>query len=153
MGVTMKVLLAYDGSLQAKNILQNMVQKDRESRNRLIVLHVFNSGLFVDYDAVPGAEELARRESSRYVADARKIIWDAGARIYARIVEKEGIPEEEVIGYLETEGVDMVLYPKRFKSIVRHVKTRPGKKAETAETAVPFRRPEGPRGIPVYRYP
>ena len=57
----MKVLLAYDGSLQAKNILREMVQKDRESRNRLIVLHVFKSGLFVGYDAIPGIGEMAGR--------------------------------------------------------------------------------------------
>jgi nucleotide-binding universal stress UspA family protein len=146
----MKVLLAYDGSLQAKNILREMVQKDRESRNRLIVLHVFNSGLFVGYDAVPGIEEMARRESSVSIAEAQQIILDAGARIYARIVEEDGVPEEEIVRYVETEGIDMLLCPKRFMSVMRHVKKYPCRETEAASAL--FTRQEGPMGIPVHRY-
>ena len=148
----MKVLLAYDGSLQAKNILREMLQKDRESRNRLIVLHVFNSGLFVGYDAIPGIEEKARRGSSRSIAEARQIILDAGARIYARIVEEDGVPEEEIIRYVETEGIDMLFCPKRFMSLMRRVKKYPRQEAEVPVASALFRRQEGPIGISLHRY-
>jgi len=148
----MKVLLAYDGSLQAKKILREMVHKNRESRDRLLVLHVFNSGLFVDYDAIPGIEEMGRRESSRSIAEARQIILDAGARIYARIVEKDGVPEREIIKYVETEGIDTLICPKRFMSVMRHVKKYSRLEAEVPAASALCTRHEGTKGIPVHRY-
>ena len=57
----MKVLVAYDGTLQAKDALKYGVEKVKENGGELVALHVFNSNMFVDYD-VFGAEEAGRAE-------------------------------------------------------------------------------------------
>ena len=67
----MKVLVAYDGTLQAKDALRHGVQKVKEVGGEVVALHVFNSNLFVDYD-VFGAEEAARLESMRLAAEAKR---------------------------------------------------------------------------------
>ena len=147
----MKVLLAYDGSLQAKKMLQTCVQEDKESGNRLIVLNVFNSGLFVDYDAIPGAEEMARRESAKSIEEARLIILEAGARVYARIVEEEGVLEEEIIRYAETEGIDLLLCPKRYNTVLGQLKKKAPVRNEGPLSAL-FTRQAGITGMQVQRY-
>ena len=62
----MKILMIYDGTLQSKTALTYGIGKVRERGGELIVLQVFQSSLFVDYDAGPMAEERAR--ASRIVA-------------------------------------------------------------------------------------
>ena len=55
----MKILTIYDGTLQSKTALTYGINKVRERGGELIVLQVFQSSLFVDYDAGPMAEERA----------------------------------------------------------------------------------------------
>jgi len=63
----MKIMVAYDGTLQAKEALVYGMDKAREKGGEVVALHVFNSGMFVDYDASVDAESLAKavRSSSK----------------------------------------------------------------------------------------
>jgi nucleotide-binding universal stress UspA family protein len=115
----MKVLVAYDGTLNSKTALRYGLEKARESGGELVALHVFNSNLFIDYDAIPQAEEIARREASRYVKEAETIIREEGKGVKASIIETEGNPEKEIISYAITENVDLLLCPTRYKSVVK----------------------------------
>jgi hypothetical protein len=132
----MEVLLAYDGSLEAKDILRAWVHKEQNSGNRLAVLPVFNKGLFVDYDAIPAAEEMATQEFFRGITEAREIILEAGAKICARIVEKEGVPKHQILRYAETRNVDMLLCPKRYKPILRKLKKHSNTREEEPIAAI-----------------
>ena len=115
----MKVLVAYDGTLHAKVALRYGLEKVRESGGELVALHVFNSDLFIDYDAIPEAEEIARRESFRYVEELEGIIREEGDRVKARIIVEDGNPEKEILNYAKAENVDILLCPTRYKSIVK----------------------------------
>jgi len=115
----MKVLVAYDGTLHAKVALRYGLEKVRESGGELVALHVFNSDLFIDYDAIPEAEEIARRESLRYVEELEGIIREEGDGVKARIIVEDGNPEKEILSYAKTENVDILLCPPRYKSIVK----------------------------------
>jgi hypothetical protein len=73
----MKILTIYDGTLQSKAALRYGLRKAKEKAGELIVLQVFQSSLFVDYDAGPRAEEIARAETARHRRDAETLINEA----------------------------------------------------------------------------
>jgi len=117
----MKILVAYDGTLQAKDALRHGVQKVKEAGGEVVALHVFNSNLFVDYD-VFGAEEAARLESMRLAAEARKILAETGDGVKARVIVTEGDPEEETMNFAREYNVDLLLCSPSCKSIIRSFK-------------------------------
>jgi nucleotide-binding universal stress UspA family protein len=125
----MKVLVAYDGTLHAQTALQYGMEKVQENGGELIVLHVFNSTLFFDYDAIPGAVEIARRESSRHVEEAEKILRRAGNGVKASIILEEGNPEREIIQYAKDENIDLLLCPTRYKTVAKTFKRMLNEKA------------------------
>lgn len=115
----MKVMVVYDGTLHAKTALQYGVEKVKENGGNLLVLHVFNSNMFFDYDAIPGAIDIARRESSRSVEEAEKIIKEMGKGIKASIILEEGNPEKKIMQCAKDENVDLLLCPTRYKAVAR----------------------------------
>jgi nucleotide-binding universal stress UspA family protein len=116
----MKILVAFDGSLNAGTALRYGLNTIREKGGKLIALHVFNSGMFVDYDAHPGAEEFARREAVGFVEDAKRILEEAGASSLAEVVMQEGNPEEEIAAYAREKNMELIISPPRYKAIVKN---------------------------------
>lgn len=114
----MKVLVAYDGTLQSKDALRYGMGKVREKGGEVIVLHVFNSSMFVDYGAGPRAEELAKQESARYVEDARRLIREEGNDIRTSIFVGEGDSEEDVLLFAKERFVDLLLCPPKHKALI-----------------------------------
>lgn len=115
----MKIMVAYDGTLQAKDALVYGMQKAREKGGEVVAFHVFNSPLFIDYDATPGAEAAARAESDRMVEEARTIIRERGKGVKTSLFTGEGNPDEEVIAFARETHADILLCPPRYKSIIR----------------------------------
>ncbi len=115
----MRVLVAYDGTVQAREALRYGIQKARETDGDVIALHVFDSNLFIDYDSLPWAKEVARKESLRFVEDAKKLLEEHGAGIRSRIVTEEGNPEEEIIRYAKERNIDILLCPPRYKKVIK----------------------------------
>lgn len=118
----MKVLVAYDGTLHAKTALQYGLDKVRTNGGELVVLHVFNNSLFIDYDATPGAVDLARRESSLCIREAEEIIRQEGNGLKACIILQEGNPESEIIECAKSENVDLLLCPTKYKTVAKTFK-------------------------------
>lgn len=140
----MKVLVAYDGTLQAKDALKYGVQKVKENGGELVALHVFNSNLFVDYD-VFGAEEAGQAESMRFAAEAKKILGETGKGINARVIFAEGNPEEETISYARENNMDLLLCSPRYKSIIRSFKKLLDKQGKKVQEDTIFDETEKPR--------
>ncbi len=115
----MKILVAYDGSINSKTALRYGILRTKEAGGEIIVLHVFNSGMFVGYDSSPKAEKMARIESARYVEDARRILEEAAGGIPGRIIVEEGDPSEEILRLAVSEKIDMIFSPPSFKSITK----------------------------------
>ena len=107
----MKILVAYDGSINSQIALKYGIRKVQGGWRKPCALHVFNSNMFIDYGAGPNAEALARKESSGYVEDARGIIAEAGAEAYAKLFTAEGNPEEETVRFARTEMMDLIIVP------------------------------------------
>ena len=114
----MKIMVAYDGTLQSKEALVYGMDKVREKGGEVVALHVFNSDLFVDYDATVEARDLARAEASRFVDEAKEIIREKGKGVKASLYSPDGTPEEEMIGFAKAEKVDVLLCPPKFRSII-----------------------------------
>lgn len=114
----MKALVAYDGSINSKTALKRAIKKVNDSGGELLVLHVFDNSIFIDYDAGPGAEKMARIESARHVEEARRILERAGD-VRSRIIVEEGNPADEIIRLAKTESVDIIFTPPKYKSVVK----------------------------------
>ncbi len=115
----MKILVAYDGTVHAKKALRYGLRKIQETGGEITALHVFDRNLFVDYDAGPRAEEMARAEAGRYLDDAREIITETAAGVHSRILSEEGDAESIIRHYAESESVDLILAPPRYKALAK----------------------------------
>jgi len=116
----MKILTLYDGTLQSKNALLYGLREARKRIGELVVLQVFQSSLFVDYDAGPRAEEIARAEAEQHRRDADTLIREADKRgITVRVLSVDGDTIEEALRIAAIERVDLVLTTPRYKAIVK----------------------------------
>jgi nucleotide-binding universal stress UspA family protein len=113
----MNILVVYDGTLHAKKALLYGMKKLREAGGELTVLQVFDPRLFIDYDAGPKAEELARKEASQSLAEARQIISEEAAGISVRVISDEGDAAQKVLEYAEAERPSLVLAPSRYREL------------------------------------
>ncbi len=115
----MKVLTIYDGTIQSKTALHYGIGKVKEKGGELIVLHVFPSALFFDYDAGPRAEEIARAEARQHVLDAENIIRETGKSVPIHLVTEEGDPEQELLRVAGAEKPNLILATPRYKAVAR----------------------------------
>jgi len=114
----MKIMVAYDGTLQAKEALVYGMDKAREKGGEVVALHVFNSGMFVDYDATVNAQDAARAEAARFVDEAKTIIRENSKGVKASLFSTEGDPTEAVVSFAKAEKVDVLLCPPKFTKII-----------------------------------
>lgn len=117
----MKILSIYDGTIQSKTALLYGIRKAKEQGGELVILQVFQSSLFVDYDAGPKAEEIARAEAARHLQDAETIIRNAESQdIIVRTMSAEGDTVEEALRVAQEERVNLILTSPRYKAIARN---------------------------------
>lgn len=117
----MRVLVAYNGSLNSKAALKQGIAEAKEHKGVLIVLHVFHKEMFIDHEIGYWAEGIARAESARYLEEARRIIREEGEGVYTRIVEIEGHPEEEIVRFARETGIDLIFSPPRYRAISKGI--------------------------------
>jgi hypothetical protein len=115
----MKILTIFDGTLQSKTALHYGINKAREKGGEVVVLHVFQSSLFIDYGAGPGADELARTEWAQHTRDAETIIDKEGSGVLIRLQAEEGEPEQELLRYAMSEHPDLILATPRYKGVAK----------------------------------
>jgi nucleotide-binding universal stress UspA family protein len=131
----MKIMVAYDGTLQAKEALVYGMEKAREKGGEVIALHVFNSNMFIDYDAHVDAEAMARQELARFVEEAKSLIREKGDGVHTSLFTTEGNPEEEVVSFAKEKKVDVLLCPPKFKTIISKYQKALGASELTREAA------------------
>jgi nucleotide-binding universal stress UspA family protein len=131
----MKIMVAYDGTLQAKEALVYGLDKVREKGGEVVALHVFNSGMFIDYDATVYARGMAKAESEQFINEAKAIIREKGKGVKASLFSTEGNPTEEVIGFAKAEKVDVLLCPPRFTKIINKYQRAVAESELTSEAA------------------
>ena len=88
----MKILTLYDGTIQSKTALRYGIAKAKKEGGEVVVLHVFQNSLFIDYDAGPRAEEVSRDEAKRHLQEADKIIRETGQGVSIKVMSVEGDP-------------------------------------------------------------
>jgi len=131
----MKIMVAYDGTLQAKEALVYGMEKAREKGGEVVALHVFNNGMFIDYDANVDAEAMARLESARFLEEAKSLIREKGAGVRTSLFTTDGNPEEEVVSFAKEKNVDVLLCPSKFKTIINKYKKTLGESELSSEAA------------------
>lgn len=114
----MNILAAYDGTLHAKKALRYGIRKAQASGGgSLTVLQVFDRTMFVDYDAGPRAEELARSESARQLEEAKQIAGESAAGLAVAFIMDEGMAAERIAFHAGAVRPDLVLVPPRYRDI------------------------------------
>ena len=131
----MKIMVAYDGTLQAKEALVYGMEKAREKGGEVVALHVFNNRMFIDYDANVDAEAMARLESARFIEEAKSLIREKGAGVRTSLFTTDGNPEEEVVSFAKEKNVDVLLCPSKFKTIINKYKKALGESELSSEAA------------------
>jgi nucleotide-binding universal stress UspA family protein len=115
----MKILVAFDGTLQAKDALTYGIEKARLKGGEVVAIQVFDRELFVDYDASPDAERRAREEAAVHIDEARAIIREKAQGVPVSVYSTDGYPEQEVLAFARAERADVLLCPPRFRRIIR----------------------------------
>ena len=113
----MKIIVAYDGTLHAKKALKYGIHKLLKTGGDMTVLQIFDSSLFVDYDAGPRAVELARAETARQLEEAKKIVSENAPDMQARFLADEGNALEKIAALVSADRPDLVLAPPRYKDL------------------------------------
>lgn len=113
----MKILIAYDNTIGAKAALNYGILKAREAGGEVVMASAFHSSMFADYDSHPSAIETAKAEWKAGLAEGGKILKDSG--IKSRVVEAEGVPDDEILKIAEKEKPGLLICPPRFKHAVR----------------------------------
>jgi len=117
----MKILIAYDGTINSKAALRYGLGRLKEEGGRALVLSLFHSAMFVDYEGGFKAEEMARAETAKRLAEARAIITESGAGLWVRFEETDGEPDAEIVGKAEEFGPDVILAPAKYNSLTGRV--------------------------------
>ncbi len=112
----MKILVAYDGTLNAKKALLYGINKVQKEGGELTVLQVFDRALFVDYDAGPGAEQIARREAAHQLDEGRRLVAENGIS-QVRFIARDGQAAEVIAEQTAADGPDLVVVPPRYRSV------------------------------------
>jgi nucleotide-binding universal stress UspA family protein len=115
----MKIVTIYDGTIQSKTALRYGIKKAKKEGGEVVVLHVFQNSLFIDYDAGPKAEEVARLELKRHLQDAEILIRETGQGVNVRIMSVEGDPVEEALRVSKAEQAGLILASPRYRAIVK----------------------------------
>lgn len=131
----MKIMVAYDGTLQAKEALVYSMDKAREKGGEVVALHVFNNGMFIDYDATVDAQSVAKAEAEQYINEAKALIREKGKGVKASLFSTEGNPTEVVISFAKAEKVDVLLCPPRFTKIINKYQRALAESEITSEAA------------------
>jgi nucleotide-binding universal stress UspA family protein len=131
----MKIMVAYDGTLEAKEALVYGMDKVREKGGEVVALHVFNNNMFIDYDATVDARGMAKAESEQFIKEAKAIISEKGKGVKASLFSTEGNPTEEVIGFAKAEKVDVLLCPPKFTKIINKYQRALAESELTSEAA------------------
>lgn len=113
----MKILIAYDGTVQAKAALRYGLDKIRTKQGEVLVLHAFDRSSFIDYDAGPKAEDIARAEAARQFEDAKKLAQDMASDVPTRFVSLDGDAEQAILQYSEREQPDLIIVPRRYRKL------------------------------------
>lgn len=115
----MRVLVVYDGTLQSKEGLRYGLKIVQEKGGDLVCLNIFNSAVFIGYDAIPMIDEVARKEFFNYIQEAKTIISRYGNGVRIKMIMEEGNPEDEIINFITDRYIDVVLCPPRYSSIIK----------------------------------
>ncbi len=113
----MKILSAYDGTLHAKRALVYGIARARESGGVVTLLQVFDPSLFIDYDAGPQAETAARKESTKYLEEAKQIIKEEALGVDVRVISEEGDAPDLIVRHAAELQADLILCPPGYKSV------------------------------------
>jgi len=113
----MKILVAYDGTLNAKDALRYGIRRAQNANADLIVLAVFDTTKFIDYD-VWGAEDKARREAAYHVQEAKDILARLAQGLTVSMYSAEGNLEYVAAEFAKDEHVDLILTPAKYADIV-----------------------------------
>ncbi len=115
----MKIIVVYDGTVHAKRAFRYGLSRCAEKGGEVVLLSVFDQGLFVDYDAGLAAQDRARQEFMQQVVEAKALAHDEQPRVSVRFITEEGDPDAIAARLAGSEEADLILAPPRRKGLAK----------------------------------
>jgi len=112
----MRILVAYDGTLNAKDVVRYGLYRIRTTGGELKVLHMFGSGALKDFEGFTLYEAL-RGEAARHLEELQKIVNEFGVGQRVELISGEGGLESQLIAVAEDGRFDLILVPEKFAGI------------------------------------
>lgn len=114
----MRILAAYDGTLNAKDVLRYGLYRIKTTGGELKVLQMLDSDFVKDFEGFETYDAL-RSEASRHLDDARRVIAESGKGQRVELLSCECGLEHELITYAQEGRFDLILVPEKFAGIAR----------------------------------
>ncbi len=119
----MRILAAYDGTLNAKDVLRYGLYRIRKSGGELKVLHMLDSAILKDFEEFDAYASLTN-EAARHLDEARKIVDESGKGHQVEFISCECGLAHELMPYAEEGRFDLILVPQKFAGIARNSLSR-----------------------------
>jgi nucleotide-binding universal stress UspA family protein len=113
----MKIVTIYDGTLHAKKALHYGIHRVQESGGELVLLQVFDRSAFIDYDAGPGAVQMAKAEMAVHLDWAKRHLEEHAAGLRVRMITEEGDTIARALHHAEAEHADLLLAPPKYQAV------------------------------------
>jgi nucleotide-binding universal stress UspA family protein len=117
----MNIIVAYDGTLHAKKALAHGLELVAETGGEVTVIQIFDRRRFVDYEAGPGAETVARQEAANSLREAKQIVSERAVPIPVAYLSADGDAATILREHTEREPPDMLFLPSSYRAAVSSV--------------------------------
>ncbi len=114
----MRILAAYDGTLNAKDVLRYGLYRIRKSGGELKVLHMLDSEILKDFEEFEACASLMN-EAARNLEEARKIVDESGKGRQVEFISCKCGLAHELMSYAEEGRFDLILVPQKFAGVAR----------------------------------
>jgi len=94
-------------------------EKAREKQGELVVLLVFQSSLYLDYDGGIMAQKTARAEMEQHIRYVEQFKKEKQSGANIRVITEDGEPGQELVNIARSEQADLIIAPTRYRAIAR----------------------------------
>lgn len=119
----MRILVAYDGTLNAKDVVRYGLYRAKATGGDLKILHMFDSGALSDFEGFD-IYEAFKNEAALHLTELRKIIDESEVAKRVELISCEGGLERELLDYAEEGRFDLILVPQKFAAIAQESLSR-----------------------------
>lgn len=119
----MKILVAYDGTPEARDVVRYGLYRVRTTGGEMKILHMLDSGAIKDFEGFEIYDAL-KKETEMRLSELQKIIEESGVAQRVELMSCEGRLEHEMLAYAEEGRFDLIIVSEKFAGIAQESLSR-----------------------------